>query len=115
MKLTLYHDDHDFPRAEVETPYEVLGWFLEQDVQSSVSWCKELVGIIETIQCGRKARWEGTGNAHTLVLTQKRVRIENEYTDPPQSCELSLHDFENAILEWSTFIQKPIGSRLERR
>ena len=117
MKIKLYHDAYNFPRAEVETPHEVLGWFLEQDVQSSIPWCRELVEIIENIQAGRDSHWEGTGNAHTLILTGKGVRIDNEYVDPPQSCDLSLHAFKRAVQEWLKFIQeahgKPIGSSLE--
>ena|SRR5262245_1677795 len=117
MKLKLYYDAHDFPRAEVDTPHEVLGWFLEQDVQSSLPWGRELVETIENIQADRTSHWEGTGNAHTLVMTGKGVRIDNEYVDPPQSCELSLHEFKRAVQSWLTFIQdarrKPIRSSLD--
>ena len=117
MKIKLYHDVHDFPRAEVETPHKVLGWFLEQDVQSSISWCRELIELIEHIESGRESHWEGTGNAHTLILTGNGVRIENEYVDPPQSCALSLHAFKRAVKEWLKFIQEahrqPIGSSLD--
>jgi len=117
MKIKLYHDAHDFPRAEVDTPHEVLGWFLEQDVQSSISWCRDLLKLVEHIESGRESPWEGTGNAHTLVLTGKGVRIENEYVDPPQSCELSLPEFKSALKKWLKFIQDahktPIGSSLD--
>jgi uncharacterized protein YacL (UPF0231 family) len=112
MKINLYHDAYDFPRAEVDVPHAVLGWFLEQDVQSSLPWCRELVETIENIQAGRASHWEGTGNAHTLIMSGKGVRIDNEYVDPPQSCELSLPEFKRAVQAWLKCIQdahqKPI-------
>jgi hypothetical protein len=71
-----------FSHVEAETPYDVLGWFLEQDVQSSIPWGRELVKMIENVQSVQDSYWKGTGNAHTFILTGKGVRIDYEYVAP---------------------------------
>ena len=42
-----YIDRHGFRRAEVSSPYEMVGWFFESDVQGSIYTCKLLFSEIE--------------------------------------------------------------------
>lgn len=103
-------DEHGIRRAFVISPYELLGWYLEDDVQGSLYHCKLLFSVIEKVKNGALEEWSGTGNAHTITITQDRVVLENEYLleseeTPRRNCEIPLIEFEKALKEWFQFIQ----------
>jgi hypothetical protein len=105
MRVRLFRDQQGFPRAEAQTPCEALGWFLEQDVQSDTGSGREIIGLIDEVRSGNLVRWEGTGNAHTLVLTPELASIVNNYSDPPAGCELPIEDLKTALIDWIAFIE----------
>jgi hypothetical protein len=103
MKVEFRVDSRGFRRADPEHPYEPLGAFLEQDVQSSVNSCDELLGLIREAESARGELDCGTWNAHSIYLSSSGVRIENEFA-PDCRCQLSLEDFRQAVLGWREFI-----------
>lgn len=104
LDVRLYRDRFGYPRADASPPHEVLGWFLEQDVQSDAAWGRELAGIVGDVRAGAREAYTATGNAHTLVLSREAARIETEFSDPPHQCTVSLQELERALLDWSAFV-----------
>jgi len=98
-------DEHGIRRARVDSPYEMVGLFLEGDVQGSLYHCKLLLSIIEKVKSGMESEWSGTGNAYTITITRDKVVLEYEYSDPLETCEIPLFEFEKALKEWFQFIQ----------
>ena len=100
-----YLDSHGYPRAEYQPPNEVLGWYLEQDVQSSPATCDELIRVCDEIIEGNRRDWQGIGNAHTVSIADSRVTVENEFSDSAQPCEVSIEDFKAAVLAWKELLR----------
>jgi len=111
MIVKCYIDEHGFRRGEVSSPYELVGWFLEQDVQGSLYHCQLLFSEIEKVKTGVESEYSGTGNAHTITITREQVVIENEYLiesedcDISRICEMPLLEFEQALTQWFEFIK----------
>ncbi len=78
---------------------------MEQGIQGDVSECQRLIQLIDDVRSGRVPRFEGTGNAHTLLLSPNRARIENEYAIPPMMGEFSLADLQDALRGWLDLLQ----------
>jgi len=100
----VYFDSHGYPRAEYQPPHEVLGWYLEQDVQNSPATCEELLRLSDEVINGNRPDWQGVGNAHTLSIKGNCVCIENEFSDSGTLCELSIEDFKTALLSWKELV-----------
>lgn len=99
-----YFDQHGFPHAEYQPPNEILGWFLEQDVQNSPNSCKWLLQLCEEIDAGTRQEYDGTGNAHAISIVGNRVHIENLFTDSIAPSDLSIDEFRAGILSWMRLI-----------
>ena len=78
--------------------------FLEAEIQQDQQWGQELIQIIDKVQNLKIDNWEETGNANTLLLTPEKAKIVNEFTN--DTCDLSLNDLRQAILDWLTFIKQ---------
>jgi uncharacterized protein YacL (UPF0231 family) len=104
IKGTFYLDHYGYPRATYQPPQEVLGEYLEQDVQSSSLACDSLLHFCNEVADGRRDSWQASGNAHTVTISSGRVRIENEFSDSGLPCELPIEDFMAALLSWKEFI-----------
>lgn len=105
MSIKLYKDQHGYPRVDSAKSLEALGWFLEQDVQRSVSSCDEIIQIIESVQQGKLDFWEGTGNAHTVTIKPESVTIFNEFSDEITPCLITTSEFKDAVILWQEFIE----------
>ena len=101
-----YRDSSGDPRAEFEHPYELLGHFLESDIQGSISICDEILGRIDEIFAGRTKKWQQTGNAYTIVLSRHSVCIEAEFGNVQEPCRLTLECFKKAVSDWKSFLEK---------
>jgi Uncharacterised protein family (UPF0231) len=105
-----YRDERGAPRADFDPLYEVVGWFLEQDVQrSSVRQCDELIAIVDETMAATRSSYRSSGNVHTLIFEQGGVRIENDYVEPSRSAVLSLDEFREAVLDWKVLIRDRDG------
>jgi len=105
MIVKCYIDEHGFRRAEVSPPYQLLGWYLEDDVQGSLYHCKLLFSEIEKVKAGVEPEFSGTGNAYTITITGDKVLLEDEYSEPLTTCEIPLFEFEQALTQWFEFIK----------
>jgi len=105
-----YWDEQGMPRADFDPPHEVVGSFLEQDVQS-VSRCEELIAIVDETKVATRSRYDSGGNAHNIVIDQGGVCIENDYAEPRRAAALSLDEFRGALLDWKLLTTR---SRLDR-
>ncbi len=101
----MYKDDFGIFRAIYPKEYQELGFYLEQDVQSSIAACDMLLSMCDNISVGDLAEWLGTGNAHTLTIRRSSVCIENEFDDSAPTCEISLSEFQDALKSWRTLIE----------
>jgi hypothetical protein len=107
-RFQIFIDERRIARASVEPPYEMLGRFLEEDVQSHAAVAMELRRLIREVRSGQRSSWEGTGNAHTLVLRPTGARIEPEFAEPAILCELALDDLDVALAQWiAVLLQQP--------
>lgn len=104
MQVAMFMDADGSLRANVAAPCEVLGWFLEQDVQNDIAWGRELISIVDNVVTGKRSTWQGTGNAHTLTLTPGEAHIENEYTQDVRPCSISPDTFKQVLTDWIDFI-----------
>ena len=104
VELQCYRDSAGDPRARCDPPYELLGHFLESDVQSSSAFCKEILEVLDRIERREIFRWQQTGNAHTLYVGAKKARIEAEYDDLAAPCQLTLEQLREAVTRWIAFL-----------
>lgn len=100
-----YCDSNGFPRAEYSSPFQPLGWYLEQDIQGSTKTCDEVLAICDEVINGVKNHWKGGGNAHTVSIDGNRVTIENEFAESDQVVVISIEDFESAVRSWKQLLQ----------
>ena len=109
MERRFYRDATGDPRARCSVPHQLLGQFLESDVQGNPAHCRDLLNALDDVAQGRLVQWEETGNAHTLTLTPDRVRIESEVD--PQAGDLILKpsEFRLAVSEWMEFLEGRSG------
>jgi hypothetical protein len=96
--IRCFRDEDGIPRVDPGDLPRVVATFLEEDVQSSLAYARELLERIEDVASGRLPEWSGTGNAHTITIRPAEVTIENEWTDEPQVAVLS-HDALRASLK----------------
>ena len=99
-----YHDANKCPRAEYAPPNEMLGWYLEQDVQSSPATCDELQSICTDVTSGAMERWEGVGNAHSILVEGENVTIRNEFDNDAEPCTVPIEEFQSALTQWKKLI-----------
>ena len=107
FELQISRDRQGVLRAYANAPFEVLGGYLEQDIQASVACAEEVLTICSFIvTVGGK--WTGTGNAHTVTISATGVRIENEFVEDASGiCEMSLDDFRAAVEAWLRAVSAP--------
>ena len=110
VKLQLYRDSAGDPRAKCDPPYELLGLFLESDVQSNIALCEEILAVLDRIARDEITRWQQTGNAHTLFLEKTKVRIEAEYDELAAPCRLTREQLRDAVTRWSAFLSSEHGN-----
>jgi len=113
MSYRFYRDDHGDLRAETGRGLRSLGRFLEADIQGGRGVCGEVLTALDEIAAGRLKRWRMTGNAHTLMLSQRRARI---HAESGRSTDLVLSPavLRLALLEWKALLDKQPASRSQR-
>jgi hypothetical protein len=99
-------DTYQYPRAKFPAPNETLGEFLESDVQASPRFCDYLIEVCSGIRSEGGDEWTMTGNAHSVTIRGQTVRIENEFSDTLEPCEISLEDFCGALVRWRQLISQ---------
>jgi uncharacterized protein YacL (UPF0231 family) len=104
--LKCYRNDKGFAHADAPVGKELLGSFVVDDIQGSLTDCKEMLDLSADVENGTRRDWSGTGNAHAVTMTQDGVRIENLWDESLGSTLFSFGEFREAVQDWLTFIRK---------
>ena len=110
MAQRFYRDDKGDLNAKIGRDRRLLGRFLEADIQGSSGMCAEVLAALADIAAGRRKRWQMTGNAHTLILSKRRARIQAEFASDPDLV-ISPAELRQALLEWKTLLENPSPHR----
>ena len=103
--MTYYLDEHGIHRVMSTEGRELLGSFLEEDVQSSLDNCDIVLQFLSEVERGVRQPLHSTGNAHDVFIQQNRVHIEHLWLYPPVlPLELTADEFRQALLDWRTFL-----------
>lgn len=104
--IKFFVSEDGYCRAESLHPYEVIGTYLEEDIQRSPNGCSYVLDQIDQIRTGAELRIEGAGNAHSIDIEKLGVDISHLWTDEFQPVHLSLNEFEGIILQWCEFVKQ---------
>ena len=99
-----FRDENGYPHAEFPGRLEPLGIFLEQDIQSSGSYCRELLSLIEDVQSGRILQHESSGNAYLLTATHGDFFLQNLYDEEEPVVRVRPAELRQALLDWLAII-----------
>lgn len=102
--LTCYLDDNGFARADAPEGKEMLGNYFVQDIQGDAEDCNELLALVNEIEEGKRDMWDGTGNAHTIMIRPSGITIENEWDESLGRCVVTINEFREAASDWLAFI-----------
>jgi len=105
MSNRFIFDANGDPKAETAPGERLLGRFLEADIQGSIRRCTAVLAALDDIAAGRRKRWQQTGNAHTLILSKRRARIQAESGSEPDLI-LSPARLRQALLDWRALLHK---------
>jgi hypothetical protein len=98
--IRCFRDEDGVPRVDAGDLPHVVATFLEQDVQGSLAYSRELLALLEDVASGRLPAWRGTGNAHTVTIEPSGVTIENEWSEPGETASVSFEAFGDAVRAW---------------
>lgn len=102
----IHIDEDGYPRAIFDPPNEILGSFLEEDIQTSPQVCNLILSACNDVSNGRIGVWDDVGNAHRLIIQNGRVRISNEYSDYYSPCEVTIDEFTQVLLKWLALVSE---------
>jgi len=103
--MSYYLDEHGIHRVKSADGEELLGSFLEEDVQSSLDNCDIVLQSLSDVARGIRQPFHSTGNAHDVFIQPDRVCIEHLWLYPPVlPLELTMNQFRQALLDWRTFL-----------
>ncbi|EMD9437021.1 hypothetical protein LGN20_00950 [Burkholderia cepacia] len=101
--MKIYVDERGFVHAEVPNESEILGDFLSGDIQGSVYAADEYINACISVENGDVKKWEGTGNAHTVIIEEDGVEIFNEYTEQSMRI-IGIRNFRVYLEEWKKYL-----------
>jgi hypothetical protein len=110
MNIRCYVDEHGFPRAEVDSPYEPMGLLLISEIDRSLYNCSKLFSLIDHAK-KLDVTSEWSGEAHLVTITRDTVVIENQFLiesadfEMSRTCEMPVAEFEKALTQWCNFIK----------
>jgi|SRR5271163_805785 uncharacterized protein YacL (UPF0231 family) len=107
--IRCYRDSNGYCRVVSNGLHPLVGAYLEQDVQSDLAACDELIALIDDIVGGRRECWTGTGNAHTVIMKADGVSLINEYDDSLGIGHIPLDVFRKCIETWRECISVQHG------
>jgi uncharacterized protein YacL (UPF0231 family) len=107
VRMKLYRNGDGNPCVELGASGEVVGRFLTEDIQDSLSSCHEIEKVIERIFRGEIASWRRVGNGHILSLSRDEAIIESLFEPGGKPSHLSLGDFRDIVRKWLQFLDNP--------
>jgi hypothetical protein len=92
-------------------PFELVGYFLTTEATGPRSWpFTLLLPALERVREGKENGLEMAGNAHRVYLRSHSVRLEEEEEvvgRQPLTCDITLEDFNTALLQWRDQLLAP--------
>ena len=85
---------------------DFLAQYLVSDVQESPEVTLLLLELMDQIEAGELASWEGTGNAFTLTLTPEGATIQPEFGSDTDPLRVSLDDLREALEGWLAMLEE---------
>jgi hypothetical protein len=110
MRLEFYRDDLGEPRVRVPHGRELLGRYLEGDLQTDVRHARRIAGAVDRVAAGQLPSFSETGNAYTLTLTPAGAVIESELDERAPALALPLADLRAAVGAWIAFLETGAGA-----
>jgi uncharacterized protein YacL (UPF0231 family) len=104
--MHFYRDAAGDPRAVCAEARELLGRYLESDLQGSAGHAREILGVIDRVVAGETRSWQETGNAHTLILEPEGATIESEMEEEAAPCRIPLDELRDAVTGWLAFLER---------
>ncbi|WP_155635728.1 hypothetical protein [Burkholderia cepacia] len=101
--MKIYIDEHGFIHPELAEGNEILGDFLSGDIQGSVYAADEYINACRSVERADAKRWEGTGNAHTVIIENGCVEILNEYTGKSLKIK-NIENFRAYVDVWKEYL-----------
>jgi len=101
----LWIDANGIYRAEFEGEEAIVGWFLEQDIQSSQKGCQIYIAALEAVQRGEVKEWKGTGNAFTVSAKEEITTISSDFAD--DRLRLPILQVIEHLKDWQNHIAEP--------
>ncbi len=111
MELVFYREGA-VHRVSCEPRYALLARFLEGDLQESAAIADRVLAILESVRKGVRKKAVLTGNAHTIILLQERVRLESDFDPLAAPLEISSEEFRDAVRRWRGFVSSQEDARL---
>jgi len=107
MQLEFYRDGAGDPRARCKGPGgKDLAGFLESDLQGSGKQGRAILRAIDSIEAGKLAGREITGNSYTLTLSPSGASLVNENDENAKPRHLSLTELRAAVADWTAFVEE---------
>jgi hypothetical protein len=100
--MRFYYDDSGYPIADTSTEDNILGWFLEGDVQSNEETTKYLISVVEDVKITHE-EYERWGNGCVLNLVDGKVVIWHIGVDE-YKYEITLNELEEGLRGWLELI-----------
>jgi hypothetical protein len=107
MKVDYFIDNEGWRRARFPKPFQVLGEFLESDVQVSEYYFNLLLDICKKIGAKELDEWSDTGNAYTVTIKNNTVTVEAAYEWVQKelpACTISIDEFRQILRGWFQFL-----------
>ena len=98
-------DPHGYPRAVVAIPHEMVGEWLESDIQGSEASATEMIAVFDQVRSGQIPTWEGTGNAFHVETDGHSARMSCLWDESQPQCSIPLDDLREAVARWAEFIR----------
>ncbi|MCC8380459.1 YacL family protein [Xenorhabdus sp. PB30.3] len=101
--MKYYIDEHGYSCAEAEQEHHLIAWFLNDDIQGSLYSVNNYLSACDSVKNGQIPKWEGTGNAHTVIIEPNGVEIVNEYTEENLKIA-TIEEFKDYLDKWKDLL-----------
>ncbi len=103
--IKCYIDELGYLIARPESGRELLGMYLEQDIQGSTIVCDEFIKYCNKVINKEIPEWKIVGNAHRLTIYSENIIIKNLFCDSFEPLQLSHQEFLAALKEWKRCLE----------
>lgn len=102
--MRFFLSENNKPSIEVDEKLRVVSDFLQGDVQGSLSCANEYLAACNAVKEEKITAWQGTGNAHTVIIKNKTVNVFNEFSE--EEIIISFDEFVSYLEAWKSLLLK---------